>query len=231
MLWAICLGVIVAGLLATLSRAAYIGGMAGFATVVLLSGRGTIPKTLILAPVLLASLWIGYQLALPLLGEDLVARSFDRNVIERRAVPVFEGYATEIPPFVLAHPFGVGQGNFLYIGGGAPGMYRLIVEGGIVGLAFLLVVHAAAWRCIAHLLRHPAERVRTLAPLVGGTYVSAFVISLNYLNTTDIWLWFALAFPAIARAAVAATDSPMVSAPGDEGASVDLPKEPDVLHS
>lgn len=199
--WTICLGLIIAALLATLSRAALIGAAAGFATIILLSGRETITKTLILAPMLFISLWIGYQLAIPLLGEDLVSRHLAINVIENRASPVFEGYMTQIHPFVLDYPFGVGQGNFIHIGGGAPGMWRLIVEGGFVGIVLLLLIHVSTWSCIVHLLRHPLKNVRTLAPVVSGIYVSALIISLNYLNTTDMWLWFALAMPMITRTA------------------------------
>jgi hypothetical protein len=96
------------------------------------------------------------------------------------------------------YPTGVGQGNFLFIGAGAPGFARLLVEGGLLGLILLLMMHSYALLCLTSILRSRLHYFRQIGPYIAAAYISCLTTTANYISTTDSWIWFIWSLPAFA---------------------------------
>lgn len=103
-----------------------------------------------------------------------------------------EGYAGLVT-FLAAHPAGVGQGNYNFLGGGAPGMFRLAAEGGIPGIALLVFIEIQTVLMLKDALRSPNREIRKWAAAIVTAHVATIIVLINYIYTTDVWLWTSVA--------------------------------------
>jgi hypothetical protein len=143
---------------------------------------------------------IAYKGAAIVMGEGTVAFALSEEWLWQTGQSRMDVY-TSVPTWMMASLTGLGQGLYIFTGGGAPGFARLLVEGGVLGAIALLFLHAAAFRCLMHLWQLMATR--SIVPFLAGAYVSSVVTTINYVNSTDMWIWCFWGLPAIAWQAVA----------------------------
>jgi hypothetical protein len=191
------------GLLFSLSRA----GLAGFGIgLIVLWGllllrwrvRAFITCATCLA-IALAGIGLAYRGAAIVMGEGHVAFALSEQWLWQTSQSRIDVYSS-LPTWMMASMTGLGQGLYIFTGGGVPGFARLLVEGGVLGSIALLFLHAAAFRCLLHLWR--SIDTKSIVPFLAAAYISSVVTTVNYINTTDMWIWCFWGLPAIAWQAV-----------------------------
>ncbi|MFN3420617.1 MAG: hypothetical protein ACK40X_02675, partial [Armatimonadota bacterium] len=93
---------------------------------------------------------------------------------------------------------GFGQGLLIFHSGGVAGMARLLIEGGFIGTICLIALQANIVRCLLRILCETSSEIRDISPFLTASYVSCFVTTFNYINVTDMWIWFVWGLPAVA---------------------------------
>lgn len=197
--WLICLAMNEFGFFVSLSRAGWAGLlMGGTVLLLLLAWRTRNLFWLIISTVVVGgSLWLGYLIAVSLFGESIVQHSLSSQWLEYSAQSRIETYA-ELPSLLRDFFFGFGQGLFIVHGAGVAGLARLLIEGGFIGAICLIALHANVVRCLFRLLHKSSSQIWDISPFLTASYVSCFVTTLNYINVTDMWIWFVWGMPAMA---------------------------------
>jgi len=195
----ICLSMNALGLFVSLSLAGFLGLITGMIVLILtlMWRRRDLFPSILSAASLGGALWIGYIAGIILFGEEQVFFSFSSYWLEYSLAGRAEAYS-QLPSLFMEFPYGFGQGLFLFYGAGAPGFARLLLEGGIIGMVFLALFHMNSARCLIRLLRRSSEQMERLVPFLVAAYVSSLVTTVNYINTTDMWIWFVWSLPAVA---------------------------------
>ncbi len=205
-LWLVALAANLLGLVLSLSRA----GVAGFAVgggvfmILVLLQRQL--RAVVYMPLMGAVVWGAWTMTEVLVGqlrEHLFSESWVTYSMELR----LEVYS-RLWSLLRDNPAGVGQGLWLFREGGVPGVVRLVVEGGVVGLLCLLGLHCASVIALKRLLRADEQNTRRLAACVAGAYVATSVVAFNYIHTTDAWIWFVWALPVLILSAVHPAERP-----------------------
>ncbi|MGD9505024.1 MAG: hypothetical protein AB7W37_08925 [Syntrophobacteraceae bacterium] len=215
-LWAGCLAVSAMGFFASLSRAGWLGLAAGAVVLAVctLAGRGALRagtvarrgapwKGMAVAIIAVCALALGGWAASGMMGSANVNFALSWDWLRQSAASRISAYAG-IPSGMLdCWGVGFGQGLLIFREGGAPGFVRLILEGGIVGMCLLAILHACAVRSLGALLSHPEHEARRYAAFLAAAYASCAVTTCNYINTTDMWIWVVWALPVISMTAIA----------------------------
>lgn len=94
------------------------------------------------------------------------------------------------PYATLSIIIGLGQGNALLFVGGTFGAVRLLLESGLLGFLFLAAFHGSVVLAAVRGLRRDRTWVHASIPFFVAAYGAASLVTLNYMNTTDGWLWF-----------------------------------------
>jgi len=199
LLWLICLVLNGLGFFVSLSRAGWAGlivGMSALACTLWGQKRNSF-LVIILVITLAGTLWIGYLVVVNLFGKHQVQFALSRYWLEYSMHSRIEGYS-ELPSLLKEFPYGFGQGLFLFYGAGAAGFARLLLEGGFVGAICLALLHINSMRCFLNLWSISSEQRRRMLPFIFASYVSCVVTTMNYINTTDMWIWFVWSLPAVA---------------------------------
>jgi hypothetical protein len=202
--WIGCLALNALGFFISLSRAGWIGLLAGAGVLVICNVTSRREAAVPLAMPMLGAcaLGLGGWISEYVLGAPTVRRALSEHWLRETASPRLEAYSQI--PIQLTETWGVGFGQGLYIfrGGGAPGFVRLILEGGLPGTLLLLIMHGAAIHCVRRLLANDSSDIRRLSAFIGAAYASCTVTTLNYINTTDMWIWVVWALPVISFGAL-----------------------------
>jgi hypothetical protein len=208
LLWLICLALNGLGFFVSLSRAGWIGLIVGVSALVcaLWGHKRNSFLPILLVIILAGTLWLGYLGAVNLFGKHQVQFSLSRYWLEYSMYSRIEGYS-ELPSLLKKFPYGFGQGLFLFYGAGVPGFARLLVEGGFIGAFFLALLHINSMRCLLNLWSISSEQRRRMLPFIFASYVSSIVTTMNYINTTDMWIWFVWSLPVVALWAGAKDDA------------------------
>lgn len=197
--WMFCLSLNALGFFVSLSRAGFLGLITGIIVLMLTwmwHKRALFPSFLSLAS-LVGAIWVGYMIAIRVFGEEEVFVQFSGYWLEYSLAQRVEAYS-QLPSLFMEFPYGFGQGVFFLYGAGAPGFARLLLEGGIVGAVFLALFHMNSACCLIRLLRRSSEQMQRLAPFLAAAYVASVITIVNYINTTDMWIWFVWSLPAVA---------------------------------
>lgn len=207
LLWLVCFILNGLGFFVSLSRAGWAGLIAGGCVLLLaLMWHKRNPFLSIFAAIILTgALWLCYLAGLKLFGEQTLQFALSRYWLEYSMRPRVEGY-NQLPSLLNEFLYGFGQGLFLFYGGGAPGLMRLLIEGGLVGAFCLALLHINSIRCLLHLWTTSFEQTREFLPFLLASYVSSIIIILNYINVTDMWIWFVWSLPAVALWSAAKTE-------------------------
>jgi hypothetical protein len=215
-LWAGCLAVSAMGFFASLSRAGWLGLAAGAVVLAActLADRGALRagvatrrgapwKGIAAAVIAVCALALGGWAANGMMGSANVSFALSGDWLRQSATSRISAYAG-IPSGMLdCWGVGFGLGLLIFREGGAPGLVRLILEGGVVGVFLLTLLHFSAMRSIRILLSHPEHEVRRYAAFLAAAYASCAVTTCNYINTTDMWIWVVWALPVIGLTAIA----------------------------
>ncbi len=215
-LWAGCLAVSAMGFFASLSRAGWLGLAAGagvFAACTLadrwalragaVARRRVIWKGMAAAIIAVCALALGGWAASGMMGSSNVSFALSGDWLRQSAASRISAYAG-VPSGILdCWGVGFGQGLLIFREGGAPGLVRLILEGGIIGICLLAILHASTIQSLRALLNHPEHEVRRYAAFLAAAYASCTVTTLNYINTTDMWIWVVWGLPVISLGAIA----------------------------
>lgn len=199
-IWLVCLALNGLGFFVSLSRAGLAGLLVGGVMLLLiLAWRRHKPLWLIISTAVVGgTLWMGYLVAVVLFGESKVRWSLSLPWLEYTLQGRIEVYFQQLPSLFREFFFGFGQGLFIVHDGGAPGLARLLVEGGFIGAICLIVLQANVVRCLVRLLHKSSPQIWDISPFLTASYVSCFVTTLNYINVTDMWIWFVWGLPAVA---------------------------------
>ena len=183
----------------SLSRAGLAGFAVGSAVMVLLSWvsgriRLMIGNTLTLG-LAAGAIALLYEAVIRIIGWDVVSWHYSVNWLVQTGSSRIDTYASLMDWLTRNAPFGAGQGLVIFTKGGIAGFARLLIEGGWIGAIFLLQLHFSTLLALWYIWQHQAGKA--IAPFIGAAYASSFVTTLNYINTTDIWIWFFWALPVI----------------------------------
>ncbi len=197
--WLVCLLLNASGFFVSLARAGWLGLAAGCA--VLLAGSMLRHRHLPLMTATLCmgagALLVGWWTAEAIFGSRVIGFALSAEWFSQTAPSRIEAYyrmSRELPEI---WGLGFGQGLYIFRGGGAPGFVRLIMEGGVAGVILLLLMHGTAVYCIRRLRENRSDGMGRLSMFLAAAYASCVVTTLNYINTTDIWIWFVWSLPVI----------------------------------
>lgn len=140
------------------------------------------------------------------LGNDLRERVADLRAQPGEPVPIGGQLPSETPlgaelrrdlleyVDLPLRVIGVGQGVALISSGrGSYGIARLVQEGGVPGVVALGFFHICVLASAVLIWRRRTGAVQGALPPLVAAYGASSVITLNYANVTDAWLWFAAA--------------------------------------
>lgn len=99
---------------------------------------------------------------------------------------------SQVIPSLAKLPWGYGEGLWLYAVGGGNGFGRLLAEGSLPGVIFLVAALMALSICMFQLVR---SNLKSLEMGIIGASIGTIVGLYNYVNITDLWLWFVFALP------------------------------------
>lgn len=199
LLWLVCLILNGLGFFVSLSRAGWAGLIAGGCVLSLaLMWHKRNPFLAIFIAIILTAgtLWLCYLAGLKLFGEQKLRFAFSYYWLEYTLRPRVEAY-NQLLPLFKEFLYGFGQGLFLFYSGGAPGLMRLLIEGGLVGTFCIALMHINSIRCLLRLRATSSKQTQMLLPFLLASYVSSIVTTLNYTNVTDMWIWFVWMLPAV----------------------------------
>ena len=188
--WRSCLALNIIGLIFSLSSAGFLSFGAGLFVLLLFSFK----RVIFFVPIGASLLWIGLLFMRNLAGEEKVTTALSQWWFENRLTERIEAYQSVLAE-LISNPLGIGQGNYLIIAGGAPGLARVIVEGGVIGIMSFLLVHLSVVVSIVWLFRAQDLEAKRFAAFVAAAYLSICLIFFNYIHIVDLWLWFVMCLP------------------------------------
>jgi hypothetical protein len=182
----------VVGVVMSLSAAGALALGAGLIAMVVLSPL----RSTLVAPAIAVALSAALYVSTSVIGSDVTSVSTSSWWFQNRLDERVLQFSVAMED-VGNHPLGIGVGNYLLRGHGAYGASRLLVEGGVPGTLAVLLLYAMAWRAARRLAKADDDAARKLAPYAGGATAAVFAVSLNYINTTDSWLWVFMSLPIV----------------------------------
>lgn len=198
-IWLICLTLNGLGFFVSLARAGWIGLLAGgsILLLILILRHRSLFQPVIAIVIAVGIFWLGYLVAVWLFGEFRVWWALSSYWLEYSWKQRAEGYA-QVPFLIREFLIGAGQGLLIFHSAGAPGFIRLLLEGGLIGSICILVLHFNIIRCLLKFLRYkPFYHMKDIYPFLAASYLSCFITTFNYINVTDMWIWFVWTLPAI----------------------------------
>ena len=197
-IWMVAAAVNLAAVFISLSRAGILALVIGaFATLLVAGVRSKVVVVAVAVPLVLAT-YFAFEYATSVIGADAVATHLSSYKVSQAVDERVGEYGRSLTGLGVMGVTGVGQGNYIFVRGGAPGWARVLAEGGLIGIALLVSLNRRSISALWALRGHPYHRARAAAPLLIGSYTATVVVWANYINTTDLWLWAPIILPVLA---------------------------------
>ena len=194
-LWIFCFGILLIGLVLSLSRTGLVAAAVAY-LVLAIASPSSLPRIMSTTVLVVAFVWIGVQITNSLLGSEVLG--LQSANLQSRVEVLYNYYTDRAAVYLVSTPQGVGGGLYTYTESNVAGWERLMVEGGLVGLAFLFTMHLSIIRALLALWARPDLEGRRFAPYAAAAYGATVMVLTNYALVTDMWLWIAMGLPVIA---------------------------------